>query len=103
MSKLSNPKTNEQTLTIEKTQLPKKYKVVILNDDYTPMEFVIFIFQDVFHLDYDQSYSLMMKIHNEGRAVAGIFTKEIAETKVTKVHALAKENGHPLKSIIEPE
>lgn len=86
-----------------KVKKPKLYKVLIHNDDYTTMEFVIFILQKIFHLTYDQAYQIMLKVHKEGVGVCGIFTFEIAENKYNKVVQLAKEKGHPLRCTMEEE
>ena len=84
-----------------KPKLPSLYKVIILNDDYTPMEFVIFIIQKVFKKTHDDATRLMLKIHTEGMGVCGMFPLEIAEMKMNQVINLAKEDQHPLQCIIE--
>jgi ATP-dependent Clp protease adaptor protein ClpS len=80
---------------------PKMYKVVLLNDDYTPMEFVIAVLQRFFSLDTEQATQIMLKVHNEGRGVCGIFPKDIAATKVEQVIAFARQHQHPLACIME--
>jgi len=84
-----------------KPKLPSLYKVVILNDDYTPMEFVVHVVQEVFNKSHDEATRLMLKIHTEGMGVCGMYPLEIAETKMNKVLNLAKEEQHPLQCIIE--
>jgi|SRR5210317_2131179 ATP-dependent Clp protease adaptor protein ClpS len=84
-----------------KPKLPSLYKVLILNDDYTPMEFVVHVVQKVFNKSHDEATRLMLKIHTEGMGVCGMYPLEIAETKMNKVLNLAKEEEHPLQCIIE--
>lgn len=80
---------------------PPLYKVVILNDDYTPMEFVVDVLQRFFDLSRDKATSIMLHVHTRGRGVAGIYTYEIAETKVVMVNDYAREHQHPLQSTLE--
>ena len=80
---------------------PKMYKVVLLNDDYTPMDFVIAVLQRFFSLDTEQATRIMLKVHNEGRGVCGIFPRDIAATKVEQVSAFARQHQHPLACIME--
>ncbi|MEA1914475.1 MAG: ATP-dependent Clp protease adaptor ClpS [Campylobacterota bacterium] len=82
---------------------PKKYKVFLLNDDYSTMEFVIEILTKIFRKSMDESTSIMMNIHNNGKEVCGVYTYEIASTKVEQVKALARERGFPLKAMMEQE
>ena len=84
-----------------KPKLPSLYKVLILNDDYTPMEFVVHVVQEVFNKSHDEATRLMLKIHTEGMGICGMYPLEIAETKMNKVLNLAKEEQHPLQCIIE--
>jgi len=84
-------------------QEPKKYKVILLNDDFTSMDFVVEILISIFHKSYQDAVAIMMNIHRDGRAVSGIYTKDIAETKVHQVHKKAKESKFPLKALIEEE
>jgi ATP-dependent Clp protease adaptor protein ClpS len=84
-----------------KPKLPSLYKVLILNDDYTPMEFVVHVVQKVFNKSHDEATRLMLKIHTEGMGICGMYPLEIAETKMNKVLNLAKEEEHPLQCIIE--
>jgi ATP-dependent Clp protease adaptor protein ClpS len=80
---------------------PKMYKVLLLNDDYTPMDFVITVLQRFFSLDTEQATRIMLKVHNEGRGVCGVFTRDIAATKVEQVAAFARQHQHPLACIME--
>jgi ATP-dependent Clp protease adaptor protein ClpS len=84
-----------------KPKLPSIYKVIILNDDYTPMEFVVFTIQKVFNKSLDEATRVMLKIHTEGIGIGGMYPLEIAETKKNQVLNLAKEASHPLQCIIE--
>ncbi len=92
-----------ETIIKNKIELPKKYKVLLHNDDYTTMEFVIFILKQVFHKTTIDAEDIMLAVHNQGVGVCGIYTFDIAETKLNKVTQLAKENSQPLKCSIEPE
>lgn len=104
---ISSTRTDQdgEVAIVEKTKVkpPKKYKVILHNDDYTTMEFVIFVLQSVFHKTMDEAESIMMEVHVKGAGVCGIYSKEIAETKSQKVINLAKANNHPLECSIEPE
>jgi ATP-dependent Clp protease adaptor protein ClpS len=91
------------TIIKPKIQLPKKYKVLLHNDDYTTMEFVIFILQTVFHKTVEEAEQIMLEVHKKGIGLCGIYTFEIAESKAKKVERLAKEHSHPLMCTIEPE
>lgn len=89
--------------TRPKTARPPLYKVIILNDDFTPMEFVVQVLQHVFRMDTEQAMALMLTVHQQGLAVVGVFSYEIAETKVTQVLDLARRGQHPLQCIMEKE
>jgi ATP-dependent Clp protease adaptor protein ClpS len=80
---------------------PPMFKVLLLNDDYTTMEFVVEILMVVFHKSPEESTRIMLKVHREGAGIAGIYTRDVAETKVDTVHALAAERGYPLKCTLE--
>jgi ATP-dependent Clp protease adaptor protein ClpS len=80
---------------------PSLYKVVILNDDYTPMDFVVHVLKSFFSMSEDQATRVMLHVHTRGRGVAGIYTYEIAETKVALVNDFAREHEHPLQSTLE--
>ena len=95
--------TSVAVATIEpKLKKPPLYRVVIFNDDYTPMEFVVYVLQTFFGIDRDKATQIMLAIHTHGKGVCGIFTKEVAETKSVQVNNFARENEHPLISEIEP-
>ena len=85
----------------QRVKPPKMYQVVLLNDDYTPMEFVVMVLQQHFHHDIDAATQIMLKIHHEGRAVCGVYTRDVAATKVELVLAAARRAGHPLQCILE--
>ncbi len=80
---------------------PKLYKVVLLNDDYTTMEFVVDVLQTIFGMDRERATQVMLKVHQEGSAVCGIYPKDIAETKVEQVLAFARQHEHPLRCVSE--
>jgi ATP-dependent Clp protease adaptor protein ClpS len=80
---------------------PPTYKVILLNDDFTPMEFVIEILQQYFHLNLNDSTRIMLQIHHEGRGVCGIYSKDVALSKVNQVCSASINAGHPLKCIME--
>ena len=83
------------------TKEPPMYKVMLLNDDYTPMDFVVAILNQFFHKTVEQATKVMLQVHYEGAGVAGIYRAEIAETKVVSVNEYAREHGHPLMCIME--
>jgi ATP-dependent Clp protease adaptor protein ClpS len=85
-----------------KLKTPTLYKVVILNDDFTPMDFVIEVLVQIFNKNEAEAYELTMQVHKEGRGLCGVFTKEIADTKVLETMSVAKRYGHPLKAVAEP-
>jgi ATP-dependent Clp protease adaptor protein ClpS len=80
---------------------PEDYKVILLNDDYTSMDFVVFILSEIFHKSNEEAEKVMYIIHNSGRAVAGVYSFDLAKTKSTQVHNLAQQNNFPLKCILE--
>ena len=82
---------------------PKKYKVYILNDDYTSMDFVIDILMSIFHKTYEQAESIMLEVHKKEKGLCGVYTHEIAETKVMQVTKKAQDSEFPLKAIMEEE
>jgi ATP-dependent Clp protease adaptor protein ClpS len=97
------PKTGGEVLEKPKpkTKRPEMFKVVLLNDDYTTMEFVVHVLQTVFNKPTPEAQRIMMQVHIQGRGICGVYTYEIAETKVSAVHALAQEEGFPLRATIE--
>jgi ATP-dependent Clp protease adaptor protein ClpS len=84
-----------------RTKPPQLYQVVMLNDDYTPMEFVVMVLQHYFQRDPDTATLIMLKIHHEGRGICGVYTKDVAATKVELVLTAARRDGHPLQCIME--
>lgn len=78
------------------------FQVVMLNDDYTPMEFVVVVIQEFFNKDLETATQIMLKIHLDGRAVCGVYTKDVAATKVDQVLEAARKAGHPLQCVAEP-
>jgi ATP-dependent Clp protease adaptor protein ClpS len=86
---------------LEKTKEPTLYKVVLLNDDYTPMQFVIDILEALFQKSPAEAYRIMMQVHLNGRGVGGIYPWEVAETKVDTLRSRAREAGHPLQATVE--
>jgi len=91
------------TRTRPKTQRPSMYKVLLLNDDYTPMEFVVHVLERFFGLNNAAAVEIMLVVHRKGVAVVGVFSYEIAETKVTQVMEYARRNEHPLQCTMEKE
>ena len=87
----------------KKVQKPKKYKVVFHNDDYTPMDFVVILLVQIFRKSMEDSFNIMMAVHEKGKGIAGVYSKEIAETKSTKANEVSKASGFPLLTTIEPE
>lgn len=87
----------------QRTQPPQMYQVVMLNDDYTPMEFVVHVLERFFQKNRDEATRIMLHVHRRGVGVCGVFTYEVAETKVTQVMDLARQNQHPLQCTIEKE
>ncbi|WP_235924563.1 ATP-dependent Clp protease adapter ClpS [Roseomonas harenae] len=86
-----------------RTRKPTMYKVLMLNDDYTPMEFVVHVLERFFQKNRDEATRIMLHVHRRGVGVCGVFTYEVAETKVTQVMDLARQNQHPLQCTIEKE
>ena len=85
----------------QKLKKPAMYKVVLLNDDFTPMEFVVMIVQEYFNKDRETATQIMLKVHREGRGVCGVYTRDIASTKVEQVVSHARQAGHPLQCVME--
>ncbi len=93
--------TGVVTKTRAETQKPALYKVLLLNDDYTPMEFVVHVLQRFFRMSIEDATRVMLHVHQRGVGVCGIFTYEVAETKVTQVMDFAKQHQHPLQCTLE--
>ncbi len=86
---------------VVKVDPPRMYQVILLNDDYTPMEFVVMVLQEYFNRDIESATQIMLRIHHDGRGVCGVFSKDVAATKVELVLAAARRGGHPLQCIME--
>jgi ATP-dependent Clp protease adaptor protein ClpS len=82
---------------------PTLYKVILLNDDYTPMEFVVRVLEKFFHKNREEATRIMLHVHTRGLGICGVFTREVAETKVRQVTVYSQENQHPLQCTMEPE
>lgn len=102
---MTDPRRDNQGSVLEKTKTeqPKRFKVLIHNDDYTSMEFVVEILTAVFRHTPASAARLMLQIHRTGLGVAGVYSKEIAETRMEQTISLAREAGHPLQCSMEPE
>lgn len=100
-----DPQHEEDVLTERKQKLqkPPLYKVLLHNDDFTTMDFVVFVLVQVFHKGEEEAIQIMLAVHQQGVGVAGVFTYEVAETKVNQVHNLAKANEYPLLCTLEEE
>lgn len=90
-------------LDIAKPKLkpPRRYQVVLVNDDFTPMEFVVEVLQHFFAMDLDKANAVMMQVHRNGKGVCGVYSREVAEMKVNQVNRFSRENGHPLMCQLE--
>jgi len=95
--------TGVATKSRPKTKKPAMYKVLMLNDDFTPMEFVVHILERFFSKTHEEAMQIMLHVHQRGVGICGVFTYEVAETKVTQVMDLAKEHQHPLQCTIEKD
>ena len=89
------------TRTERKLKKPKMYKVLLHNDDYTTMEFVVYILQGIFHRSETDAVQIMLHVHKNGLGVAGVYTREVAETRITQVEALARSHEYPLRCSME--
>jgi ATP-dependent Clp protease adaptor protein ClpS len=87
---------------VVKVDPPRMYQVILLNDDYTPMEFVVMVLQEFFSKDREQATQIMLQIHLDGKGVCGVYSKDIAATKVDQVMDAARKSGHPLQCVAEP-
>lgn len=100
------PQHGDQALIEEakpRLQKPRMYKVILLNDDYTPMEFVVVILKHFFHKTGEEATQIMLHVHTRGVGICGVYTRDVAETKVKEVLNFANENKHPLQCTLEPE
>jgi ATP-dependent Clp protease adaptor protein ClpS len=98
-----SPGTGVITRTKTKTKKPSMYKVLLLNDDYTPMEFVVHVLQVFFNKGAEDATRIMLHVHQKGVGVCGVYTYEVAETKVTQVMDFSKKHGHPLQCTLEKD
>jgi ATP-dependent Clp protease adaptor protein ClpS len=89
--------------TNQETKKPELYKVVLLNDDYTTMEFVVQVLETIFHKQPAEAFRIMMMVHTQGKGLCGVYPHEVAETKVQAVLDAAREHGFPLRAAMEPE
>lgn len=99
----SKGETGTITKTRPKTKKPSLYRVLLLNDDYTPMEFVVLILQDVFNKTREDAMRIMLHVHQKGVGECGVYPFEVAETKVTRVMDTARKNQHPLQCVMEKQ
>jgi ATP-dependent Clp protease adaptor protein ClpS len=97
----SDEQVGVATKTRSRTKKPKQYKVLMLNDDYTPMEFVVMVLKRFFRMDLEQATRVMLHVHQRGVGVCGVFPYEVAETKVTQVMDYARANQHPLQCTLQ--
>lgn len=93
----------EKPVIKPKNRRPSLYKVLLLNDDYTPMDFVIHVLERYFHKNRDEATSIMLNVHREGVGICGVYTYEVAETKVMQVMEFARQSQHPLQCVMEKE
>jgi ATP-dependent Clp protease adaptor protein ClpS len=96
-------RTGIATKTRPKTKKPSLYKVLLLNDDYTPMEFVVLVLEKYFAKGRDEATRIMLHVHHKGVGICGVYPYEVAETKVTQVMDFSRQNGHPLQCTMEKE
>jgi ATP-dependent Clp protease adaptor protein ClpS len=106
MHRAPNDPRHDEDVDVEerqKTALPRRYKVIFHNDDYTTMEYVIEVLQRFFHRNETEALHIMLTVHRKGRAVAGVYSRDVAETKIVEVMHDARDRGHPLLLTTEPE
>lgn len=99
--KFPDERFDNEVFVEDRVQEPRRFQVLLHNDDYTTMEFVVRVLCDVFNKTHAQATDLMLTVHKQGKAVCGVYTFEVAETKVNMVHKLAREAGYPLKCSME--
>jgi ATP-dependent Clp protease adaptor protein ClpS len=97
------PRTKVKTKTKPQTERPKLWKVILLNDDYTPREFVVEVLKAVFRMNESEAYRVMITAHQKGTCVIAVFTRDVADTKAKEGTELGKSNGYPLYFTTEPE
>jgi len=97
---------DEGQVRIEKktrVRKPRMFRVILHNDDYTTMDFVVFVLKEVFHKSDSEAVHIMLKVHHTGQGIAGVYTRELAESRIDRVRELARSNQHPLRCSMEPE
>jgi ATP-dependent Clp protease adaptor protein ClpS len=99
----NGPTTGVVTKTKPKTKKPALYKVLLLNDDYTPMEFVVMLLESIFHKNQEEATRIMLHVHQRGVGICGVFSYDVAETKVAHVMDAARSHEHPLQATMERE
>ena len=103
----NTPEQNDDGVVLEeakpKLKKPPMYKVVLLNDDYTPMEFVVHVLQEFFGMDRETATHIMLNVHTKGKGICGVYPRDIAETKVTQVNDYSRQNQHPLLCTLEAD
>jgi ATP-dependent Clp protease adaptor protein ClpS len=101
----AHKKTQEGTAVLERDvdvlRQPPLYQVLLLNDDFTPMDFVVYVLQHIFRMNHDRAMLVMLEVHTEGRGICGVYTKDIAASKVEQVVNMAREHQHPLACVME--
>jgi len=105
MGRMATRKHTESVLEAERSKLqpPKLFKVMLLNDDFTPMDFVVNVLQRFFAMDREQATRVMLDVHRNGRGVCGVFPRDLAATKVEQVSSFARQHQHPLACVMEEE
>lgn len=100
---VTKPRTRARTKVVSKTERPRLHKVILVNDDYTPREFVVTVLKAEFHMTDDQAYKVMLTAHQRGVCVVAVFTRDVAETKATRATDAGRAKGYPLLFTTEPE
>jgi len=98
-----SPGTHTSVRDTDEAGLPPRYRVMLLNDHYTTMEFVVDVLEQVFHKPHDEAVAIMLAVHGHGSGVAGVYVRQVAETKCAVVHRRARAEGFPLRCVMEPE